>query len=463
MKKRPLTLLFGFIFAFSLQAQDKKLTSTPPVSINKINTPDLEEAVPFITLDSKRIYFTRTNDQSSSILKSNVLHEIWYANFVEAGQLEIEKAPKPLNSGLNAAVIGFNYDGSTLYLFGTYNKLFQEQKGISFSSLVNEQWSKPLKLKIPGLDIEGGFYGLYMHPSEKVLLISKGAEGNEDLYVSLRQTGDQWSTPISLGTVINTPDFEISPFITQDQQHLFFSRGSRTGDTDIFHAKRLDQSWTNWSDPERLLAPINSEGFDAYFSMLPDSTIVFSSNRAGSSDIYLAKLVLTDAAAVTPIPVTKLQKENLPTTSLLQSIELEAWVKNYVFFDFNKSFMKKKQQPALDQIVSYLKGKPELMVEIGGHTDYIDTEPFNQQLSNRRALTVANYLISKGIDQNRLKPVGYGELFPIANNEPQYGRSLNRRVEIKWLTIEGQVADISEKQVLVDQEPVDTPAGSGRL
>ncbi|MCE7991719.1 MAG: OmpA family protein [Roseivirga sp.] len=446
MKKYCFFLLLGFISTFTLRAQDKKLTSTPPLSINKINTSDLEEAVPFITLDGKRIYFTRTNDQSSSVLKNKVLHEIWYANFSEGGQLEVKKAPKPLNAGLNSAVIGFNYDGSTLYLFGTYNKLFQEQKGISFSSLVNEQWSKPLKLKIPDLDIAGGFYGLYMHPSEKVLLISKGAEGNEDLYVSLRETGNQWSAPISLGSVINTSDFEISPFITQDQQHLFFSRGSQTGDTDIFYAKRLDQSWTNWSVPERLLAPINSTGFDAYFSMLPDSTIVFSSNREGSSDIYLAKLVLTDTATTKPIPTTRLQKENLPTTRLLNSIELESTARSYVFFDFNKSVISKLQQPALDQVVLHLKRNPELIIEIGGHTDYIDTEPFNQQLSNHRALAVAGYLISKGIDHDRLRPVGYGELLPVSNNEHPYGRSLNRRVEIRWLDIEGKTVALSARQ-----------------
>lgn len=445
MKKCFLFTILGAIIVFTSQAQEKRLTSTPPLSINKINTPDLEEAVPFITLDGKRIYFTRTNDQSSSILKNKVLHEIWYANFSEGGELEVKKAPRPLNAGLNSAVIGFNYDGTTLYLFGTYNKLFREQKGISFSSLVNEQWTKPLKLKIPDLDIEGGFYGLYMHPSEKVLLISKGVAGNEDLYVSLRETDDQWSAPKSLGSVINTPDFEISPFITEDQQHLFFSRGSSTGDTDIFHAKRLDQSWTNWSVPQRLLSPINSKGFDAYFSMLPDSTVVFSSNRAGTSDIYLAKLMVTDTTISEPLPVTKIQKENDPSTPLLKTIEPEATAKNYVFFGFNEASLEANQKPALDQVVAFLERNPDLRVEIGGHADHIDTEPFNQELSSRRARTVTNYLVSQGIEPGRLRTIGYGELLPVANNEHPYGRSLNRRVEIKWLNVSGQLASLTDE------------------
>jgi outer membrane protein OmpA-like peptidoglycan-associated protein len=448
-----IAILFGYL---PMKAQQTGLGSTPPISLSQINTPDLEEAVPFITLDGKRIYFTRTNDQSSSLFKNQVLHEIWYANFAEDGQLRVEKAPKPLNSGLNSAVVGFSYDGATLYLFGTYNKLFQEQKGLSFSDLVNEDWRKPMKIKIPDLDIEGGFYGLYMHPSEKVLLISKGTAGNEDLYVSLRESTDQWSAPKSLGKTINTADFEISPFITADQQHLFFSRGSQSGDTDIYHARRLDQSWTNWSEPERLPEPINSEAFDAYFSMLPDSTIAFSSNRAGSSDIYLAKLTQTRAATPAPLPTVQIQKENLPQTNLLRSKEITTSADNYIFFDFNKSAIRKSQLSSLDKIILHLKNNPELLVEIGGHTDYIDTEPYNQKLSNRRAINVANYFMTKGIEADRIRPVGFGELFPIANNEHPYGRTLNRRVEIRWLAVtDQQVSEVSERksarQLSVDQ------------
>lgn len=433
-------LIATLISSITLKAQQTSISSSPPISLSQINTPNLEEAVPFITLDGKRIYFTRTNDQSSSLFKNQVLHEIWYANFAEGGQLEVEKAPKPLNSGLNSAVVGFSHDASTLYLFGTYNKLFQEQKGLSFSYLVNEDWSKPLKIKIPDLDIEGGFYGLYMHPSEKVLLISKGTAGNEDLYISLKESTGQWTAPKSLGKTINTADFEISPFITADLQHLFFSRGSQTGNTDIYHAKRLDQSWTNWSEPQRLPEPINSGAFDAYFSMLPDSTIAFSSNRAGSSDIYLAKLIQTKIATPAPLRAVPIQKDNLPRTSLLRSMEIATSADNYIFFDFSKSAIRKSQLASLDKIILDMKNNPELLVEIGGHTDYIDTEPYNQKLSNLRALNVANYLMTRGIEADRIRPVGFGELFPIANNQHPYGRTLNRRVEIRLLGIEPVVS-----------------------
>ena len=434
MKKNHLIItILGLLISMSLPAQIERLGSTALRSISKINSNEHDEAVPFITMDGKRIYFTRTNDEPGSILKNKALHEIWYATLESDSLVQVEKAPKPLNAGLNSAVIGFDQTGTTLYLFGTYNKLFEDQKGVSFSNLKDDTWSKPQKVKVPQLYIEGGFYGLYMHPSEEVLMISKGKTGDEDLFVSLKQENGKWSEPVNLGATINTSSFEISPFISPDLQHLFFSRGSKTEDTDIFVSKRMDDSWTNWSEPVRLLAPINSEGFDAYFSMLPDSTIAFSSNRSGSSDIYLARLTVQPRAETAkPRPVT-ISHENRQQVIPLSRIESSGGCDGYVFFDFNKSTLRSDQTRGLDHVVEHLLTNQHLKVELGGHTDYIDTETFNEKLSENRASAVASYLISKGVSQERITMVGFGELYPVSNNEHNYGRSLNRRVEITYV------------------------------
>lgn len=63
------------------------------------------------------------------------------------------------------------------------------------------------------------------------------------------------------------------------------------------------------------------------------------------------------------------------------------------------------------------------------HTDYFGSRSFNQELSQKRAQSVVNYLVSKGIDAGRLEAKGYGEVQPIASNETKEGRSMNRRVE----------------------------------
>ena len=89
--------------------------------------------------------------------------------------------------------------------------------------------------------------------------------------------------------------------------------------------------------------------------------------------------------------------------------------------------------PVLDEAVEILKEHPDINVIIEGHTDWTGTERYNQGLSERRAASVCNYLVEKGISQNSLETVGYGEADPIADNHTSEGRSMNRRVVFKML------------------------------
>ena len=79
---------------------------------------------------------------------------------------------------------------------------------------------------------------------------------------------------------------------------------------------------------------------------------------------------------------------------------------------------------------------PAIGVEISGHTDNTGTPEHNQSLSEQRAQRVVDYLVNRGIDTNRLKAAGYGELQPRADNELEEGKALNRRTELKILAID---------------------------
>ncbi len=99
-----------------------------------------------------------------------------------------------------------------------------------------------------------------------------------------------------------------------------------------------------------------------------------------------------------------------------------------VNFAFDKSELLPESYPVLDKSVKLLNDRPEIKVEIEGYTDYIGTEEYNQKLSVERAETVKAYLVSKGIKANRLSTIGYGKGNPIANNESEDGRAMNRRI-----------------------------------
>jgi outer membrane protein OmpA-like peptidoglycan-associated protein len=106
-------------------------------------------------------------------------------------------------------------------------------------------------------------------------------------------------------------------------------------------------------------------------------------------------------------------------------------VLNNIFFDVNKFDLKPESQVELDKLVQLLNDNPTLKVEISGHTDNVGTPADNLILSNNRAKSVVNYLVSKGIAADRLSYKGYGETKPVADNKTEEGRAMNRRTEMK--------------------------------
>ncbi len=109
------------------------------------------------------------------------------------------------------------------------------------------------------------------------------------------------------------------------------------------------------------------------------------------------------------------------------------WVLVGVNFEFNKASLTPESYPILFYAVQNLNENPDTKVEIQGHTDNIGSDQYNLKLSERRAQTVRDYLVSKGIDPSRLTVKGYGETMPVADNSTPEGRSLNRRIEFKVL------------------------------
>lgn len=108
-----------------------------------------------------------------------------------------------------------------------------------------------------------------------------------------------------------------------------------------------------------------------------------------------------------------------------------------VYYDFNKATLKPESHAALDKLVDMMNAHPDIIVELSAHTDNIGTERYNQRLSEARAKSCVAYLISKGIDKNRLQAKGYGATQPIAPNKHEdgtdnpEGRQQNRRTEFK--------------------------------
>ena len=129
---------------------------------------------------------------------------------------------------------------------------------------------------------------------------------------------------------------------------------------------------------------------------------------------------------------------NLPALCLNKIPEVgTVEVLDNVYFAFNKAMVLEESFDALNKLAQMLKDNPTVSVEISGHTDSKGDDKYNQKLSEARAKSVVEYLVSQGIEKSRLIAVGYGESKPVAQNSSSdgtdnpEGREKNRRTEFK--------------------------------
>ena len=120
------------------------------------------------------------------------------------------------------------------------------------------------------------------------------SRGDRDLYVSFQKNDSLWSAPLNLGDIINTAGEESAPFLASDNKTLYFSSNgfSGFGGSDVYMSKRLDDTWTNWSEPENMGPDINSELNDLFFNIPSTSEYAYYSREVAidNADVYRVKL-----------------------------------------------------------------------------------------------------------------------------------------------------------------------------
>ncbi|MBS1756893.1 MAG: OmpA family protein [Bacteroidetes bacterium] len=489
-----------------------------------INT-SLPEMRPTISADGNLLFFIRQNDpknvQYQTVPNSQ---DIWYSTRDTAGNwAKARHLSARVNASQYNAVYWISPDMNTMLLKGAFTQGQYLGTGLSMIHRMEDgSWSDAEMLKI----IDFNKYtsvtaqiGASMGHDGRTLLFymsNKKEDYNNQLYVSFLQKNDVWTAPKSLGKKINLPDYnQMSPFIAADGVTLYFSsdRPGGLGEMDIWMAKRLDETWTKWSDPVNLGAPINTEGSEAFFTLDAGGEYAYlsSSNGAlGASDIVRVKLLEkekpnpvmlvsgnvynaktkeplsaalvyqtlpdgtvagngisnpADGAFKIVLPYNKNYSilasadkffsisENLNLDSLtkigykeihkdlyLVPIEVgQVFRLNNVFFDFDKYNLRAESFVELNRVVKFLNDYPNIEIEMSAHTDSKGADDYNMTLSENRAKSVMDYILSKGIAVSRITSHGYGKTKPVAPNtnadgsDNPEGRQLNRRVEFTIL------------------------------
>jgi OOP family OmpA-OmpF porin len=482
------------------------------------------EMRPTISADGNLLFFIRQNDPANIHYQTVPnSQDIWYSMRDTAGKWsKARHLSDKVNASQYNAVYWISPDLNTMLLKGSF--IDGQYLGMGVSMIhkrADNSWTNAEMLKIRNF---GKFsttpqIGASMGHDGKTLLFymtdKKGSFEN-DIYVSFLEGHDIWTAPKSLGKKINLPDYnEMSPFLAADGVTLYFSsdRPGGLGENDIWMTKRLDESWTKWSDPVNLGAPINTAGSEAFFTLDAGGEFAYltsSDGAFGASDIVRVKLLekempdpvvlvsgnVYNAKTKQPLEASLIYQtlpdgadagngnsspvdgsfkivlpydknysirasadkffaisENLQLDSLIKAgykeihkdlylvpIEIgQVFRLNNVFFDFDKYSLRPESFVELDRVVKFLTEYPNVEIEMSAHTDSKGADDYNLTLSDNRARSVREYILSKGIAPTRIISQGYGENKPVATNsnadgsDNPEGRQLNRRVEFKIL------------------------------
>jgi outer membrane protein OmpA-like peptidoglycan-associated protein/tetratricopeptide (TPR) repeat protein len=359
-----------------------------------------------------------------------------------------------VNSRLWDAQPTISSDGNTLYFVSTRDGGFGGSDIWKTTKDKDGNWTAPLNLGATVNSSEDE-QSPYIHPDNKTLYFSsKGHRGmgGFDIFMTKKVSKTSWSEPVNLGYPLNTGADDYSFFVTADGAHAYFAsdRPEGKGKQDIYRIdlyaaarptpvtyvkgvvhdnetmKKLRASIELYdlSTAELVTSSVSDKITGEYLVCLPSGrNFALNVSREGYL-FYSENFSLADADTA-KVPEPFRLDVGLEPIKVGQSTVL----KN-IFFETAKAELKSDSRAELERIAIFLNANPDVKIEITGHTDNVGEKKYNLGLSDRRAQSVYNYLIANGISASRLSYKGYGDTKPVATNDTEGGRQLNRRTEM---------------------------------
>ena len=277
----------------------------------------------------------------------------------------------------------------------------------------------------------------------------KGGFGSNDIWMSKRldSTWKKWSEPINLGPEINSEEWDC--YYTMDargEMSYLVSFNNSMGASDIVKVQLAEPKRP---DPVVL---IYGKVFDAETGDVIGCSIKYE-DLAKGKNVGFAQSDPSNGEYKIVLPYGKnygfmgsaanylsvADNIDLTMVSAYQEINRDLFMVpakigstirlNNIFFDFAKAELRPESFPELDRLVNCLNENPKMEIEIRGHTDNVGGHDANVNLSNDRAASVRAYLINKGINETRVRSIGFGETKPLKKNDTEKNRQINRRVE----------------------------------
>jgi outer membrane protein OmpA-like peptidoglycan-associated protein len=484
-------------YEFAIAQRNKIKDNTylfSPINLgDSINSKNLEY-FPSLSIDGKKIVFTRRENNDEDFYESTLQSDKWSAAKLLQGKV---------NTNLNEGAQNISQDGQLLVFTGCNYPEGQGSCDLYFSLKTKNGWSEPQNLG-PIVNTDFWESSPSISPDKRAIYFASGRAGGfggRDIWVAHLLPNGKWGNVENLGEAVNTSGDESCPFMHADNETLYFNSNGHQGYgmTDLFLSKKVSDS--TWTVAQNLGYPINTIDDEGSLIVAADAkTAYYASdnyNSKGGLDIFSFTLrndikptktlwvkgkvfdkktalglpstvelidiatkkvinkIRTDEEGnyLATLPVGKnylfnvnrkgylFYNENFSLLTIsdsvftknipLQPIETGATiVLNNIFFDSKLFVLKPTSIIELDKVVQLLNDNPKLKIQISGHTDNVGKPKDNLLLSNNRAKAVTSYLLQKGILPTRLIAKGFGSTKPLADNKTELGKGMNRRTEL---------------------------------
>ncbi len=412
---------------------------------NSVNRKGRNTSATGIANDGQRMLIYR-GDPDGNIYESDLSGEEWS---------EAVKLPKPINSRKYETSGSISPDGRTIYFISNRRG---GQGGLDIWRCQQDNlgvWGKAENLG-PEINTPQNEEGIFIHPDGKTLFFSSRGHNNMggyDIFKSVFENG-KWGRPVNLGAPINTPDDDLCFVQTADGNKAYYT-SSLPDDAGKKHIYEINYKYFKKKNNGPKLTLVKGKvsddtgkpiGADIEITDNVKNSVIANVKSNSVTGKYLVSLPsginyglivkrsgylfysenfdIPDSASFNQV------KKDIPLEKI--TVGKKVILKN-IFYDFGKASLRPESRAELRQVVELMDLNINLQIEISAFTDNIGTDEFNLILSQARAQSVVDYLFVAGIAKEQMVAKGYGETNPMATNETEAGRQLNRRTQIKIL------------------------------
>lgn len=426
---------------------------TKPQSIGEnINTPE-HEATIGLSHDGQELYIYKSDDEDGNIYVSRLDGDIWSVP---------EKLGENINTKDRETHACLSADGNELFFTSKQKGGYGGLDIYVVRKLPNGKWGLPENLG-PTINTKYDEEGPFIHPDGITLYFSSKGHvtmGGFDIFYAIRDE-DSWSTPRNVGYPINTPEDDVFYILSPDGKRAYYSshRPNGYGGTDLYMINLTDveekqitvvsgiiELEHEGKFPEvsiRVIIPGIDEAIGIYHPNTKTGKYLFILNRGINYNVtYYSENEIVETVDI-PLETDSRNQIVLDTLYVKPKgfcydgvcYDEQLFIRNILFPSGRAP--KIKQNEDLNKLAKYLLQYPKAVIEIGAYADASGSESFNLKLTQKRANSVRDYLLSQKVKKRQLIAVGYGESNPVAINKNPDGtwnkesQRYNRRIEFK--------------------------------